>query len=119
MREFAVVILLLTGATFTLLAAVGLLRLPDLLTRMQAATKTGTLGVGCTVLAVAVFFDQTGITTRALMIVVFLFMTAPIAAHMIARAAYFAGAELWEGTVHDDLRDRYDSETNTLQSGAS
>lgn len=116
MRDIAVVLLLLIGATFVLLAAVGLVRLPDLLTRMQAAAKTGTLGVGCTVLAVAVFFGQAGITTRALLIVVFLFMTAPIAAHMIARAAYFVGTDLWEGTVNDDLRGRYNSQTNTLSS---
>lgn len=116
MRDMIVVVLLLVGATFALLAAVGLVRLPDLLTRMQAATKSGTLGVGFTVLAAAVFFGQEGITTRALLIVVFLFMTAPIAAHMIGRAGYFVGAELWAGTVSDDLRGRYDSRTNTLES---
>lgn len=116
MRDLVVVVLLLTGATFALLAAVGLVRLPDLLTRMQAATKSGTLGVGCTVLAAAVFFGQEGIITRALLVVVFLFMTAPIAAHMIGRAGYFVGAELWEGTVSDDLRERYDRRTSTLDS---
>lgn len=116
MRDIAVVVLLLIGATFALLAAVGLVRLPDLLTRMQAATKSGTLGVGCIVLAAAVFFGHAGIVTRALLIIAFLFMTAPIAAHMIGRAAYFIGAELWEGTVNDDLRGRYDRQTNTLAS---
>jgi multicomponent Na+:H+ antiporter subunit G len=116
MRDAAVVFLLLTGATFALLAAVGLVRLPDLLTRMQAATKSGTLGVGCTVLAAAIFFGQAGIVTRGLLIIVFLFMTAPIAAHMIGRAGYFVGAELWQGTVSDDLRGRYDRQTNTLRS---
>jgi multicomponent Na+:H+ antiporter subunit G len=117
MRDIAVALLLVSGAVFTLLAAVGLVRLPDLLTRMHAATKAGTLGVGCMVLAVAAFFGELSVTTRAMLIVVFLFMTAPIAAHMIARAGYFSGAQLWSGTVRDDLSGRYDSRANTLGSG--
>lgn len=116
MRDLVVVGLLIFGAMMTLLAAIGLIRFPDLLTRMHAATKTGTLGVGCTVLAVAVHFDDVGITARALLIVVFLFMTAPIAAHMIGRAAYFSGVELWRKTGTDDLRGRYDAAANTLRS---
>ena len=102
------------GATFALLAAAGVVRMPDLFTRIQAATKASTLGIGCIVVAVAVHFGELGITTRALAIIVFVFLTAPVAAHMIARAAYFVGVPLWEETVIDELHGQYDRRTHKL-----
>jgi multicomponent Na+:H+ antiporter subunit G len=51
-------------------------------------------------------------------VVVFIFVTAPVAAHMIARAAYFSSVPLWEGTLSDDLEGRYDERTHTLHSHA-
>ncbi len=106
MNELAVSLLLIVGGLFTLLAAVGVLRMPDLFTRMQAAAKAGTLGVGCLLIAVLVHFHQLGETTHALLVVAFLFLTAPVAAHMICRAAYFVGVPKWEGTVVDELEER-------------
>jgi multicomponent Na+:H+ antiporter subunit G len=79
------------GSLFMLLAAVGVLRLPDLFTRMQASTKSSTLGVACILLAVAVHFGRLGVTTQAVLVVAFFFLTTPVAAHMIARAAYVSG----------------------------
>ena len=78
------------GVLFALVAVVGILRLPDLLTRMHAASKAGTLGAICTVLAAALFLGDWGVGVRGLLIIIFLFLTAPVAAHMIARAAYTA-----------------------------
>jgi multicomponent Na+:H+ antiporter subunit G len=115
MIEFVTNVLLLVGASFLLLAAIGLLRMPDLFTRMSAATKGTTLGVGCMLLAVGIYFPGLGITTRALAAIVFFFVTAPVAAHMIGRAAYFVGVPLWEGTVRDELRGRYDPLTHELE----
>ncbi len=115
MNEVVSTALLLIGALFLLLAAVGLVRMPDLFTRMSAATKGTTLGVGCMLLAVGVYFPGIGITTRALAGIGFFFVTAPVAAHMIGRAAYFVGVPLWEGTVRDDLRGRYDQLTHALE----
>lgn len=109
--------LLLIGAAFLLLAAVGLVRMPDLFTRMSAATKGTTLGVGCMLLAVGIYFPGIGITTRALAGIGFFVVTAPVAAHMIARAAYFVGVPLWEGTVRDELRGRYQPVTHMLEHG--
>lgn len=80
------------GVLFALVAVVGILRLPDLLTRMHAASKAGTLGAICTVLAAALFLGEWGVAVRGLLIIVFMFLTAPVAAHMIARAAYTADA---------------------------
>ncbi len=115
-REIVVLILLFTGAFFLLLASVGVVRMPDLFTRMQAATKAATLGAGCMLLAVAVYFNNFGVTVRALLVIAFIFLTAPVAAHMIGRAAYFIGVELWRGTKLDELRGHYDPHTHLLSS---
>jgi multicomponent Na+:H+ antiporter subunit G len=118
MKELVCSFLLFSGATFGLLAAVGVLRMPDLFTRMQASTKTGTLGLGCILLGVAVHFADLRVAATALLIVAFVFLTAPIAAHVLARAAYCAGVPLWTGTIRDELEGRYDSRTHRLQSGS-
>ena len=109
--------MLLTGSSFMLLAAVGLLRLPDLLTRMHATTKAAALGVILIMLASAMHFAEVGVVARSFAIIVFILITAPIAAHVIGRAGYFTGIELWEGTVKDELRERYDTHLHTLESG--
>jgi multicomponent Na+:H+ antiporter subunit G len=96
------------GALFTLLAAVGIVRLPDLFTRMQASTKSATLGVACMMIAALVHFGDLAVSARALLIVGALFLTAPVAAHAIGRAAYRRGVELWAGTIFDDLREHHD-----------
>lgn len=89
-----------------LVAAIGLLRMPDLLMRMHAATKAGTLGTGLLLLAVAVHFRETGVTIRAIATIVFLLFTAPVAAHVIGRAAYLSGRlQLWNRTLVDELRE--------------
>lgn len=116
MTEIVTSFLMLVGATFMLLAAIGIVRLPDLFTRMHAATKTSTLGAGSMFLAVAVFFGELGIITRALLVIAFLFLTIPVSAHMIARAGYITGEPLWKGTVINELRGAYDLETHELSS---
>jgi monovalent cation/proton antiporter MnhG/PhaG subunit len=114
MNEIVSSALMIIGAAFALLASAGVVRMPDLFTRMQAATKASTLGIGCVVLAVAVHFGELGITTRALATIIFIFLTAPVAAHMIARAAYFVGVPLWEQTIIDELHGHYDRRTHKL-----
>ena len=106
-QAFATIALLVVGALFMLLAAVGVLRMPDVFTRMQATSKAATLGVGCVMLAVVVHFGELAVTTRAAAVVLFTFLTAPIGAHMIGRAAYVAKTPLWERTTRDDLDGRY------------
>jgi len=109
--------LVVFGALFVFVAALGVLRLPDLLIRMHAATKAGTLGAGAILVAVALSFGDGGLATRAIAGVVFLMLTAPIAAHAIGRAAYRVGLTLWDQTAADELRGRYDPETGELASG--
>lgn len=97
---------LLIGSAFVLVAAVGLVRLPDLMMRMHAATKAATLGAGLLLVAVAVAQPDPGVIARVVAIVVFMVLTAPIAAHVIARAAYHCGeASLWERSCVDELAD--------------
>ena len=109
--------LIIAGSLFMLLASIGILRLPDLLTRMHATTKAAALGVMLIMVAAAMHFAETSIVARALAIVVFILMTAPVAAHVIGRAGYFVGSKLWSGTVKDELRPNYDPLTHELKSG--
>lgn len=106
MIELVVPLLLLLGSLFMLLAAVGILRMPDLYMRMGSSTKASTLGLICILTAVTVHFTETGIGSRAIAAAVFIFLTAPVAAHMIGRAAYVTGVPLWERTVVDEMRGR-------------
>ncbi len=106
--------LILAGAGLILLAAIGILRMPDLLIRMHATTKAATLGSALMVAGVAVHFESVQVGTRALAVIVFLLITAPVAAHMLARAAYFLGVPLWRHTAIDELGSHYDRETHEL-----
>jgi multicomponent Na+:H+ antiporter subunit G len=104
MTDLLLALLLLLGGLFCFVAALGMLRLPDLLTRMHAATKAGTLGVGLLVLAAALYFAELGMTLRALTVALFVGLTAPVAAHLIGRAAYRAGVVLFYRTKIDQLQ---------------
>lgn len=114
MIEWIIGFLMVLGSLFMLLAAVGILRLPDLPTRMHASTKAGAMGAIFIMTAVVLHFSTGIVFARALAIVLFIIMTAPIAAHVIARAGYFVGVPLWRGTVKDELRDHYDPVTHSL-----
>ncbi|MGM0988360.1 MAG: monovalent cation/H(+) antiporter subunit G [Pseudomonadota bacterium] len=109
--------MILAGSIFMFLAALGVVRLPDLLTRMHATTKAATLGATLIMLAVAIHFAQVAVVARALGVILFILMTAPVAAHVIGRAGYFVGSKLWSGTVKDELRPNYDPLTHELKSG--
>jgi multicomponent Na+:H+ antiporter subunit G len=114
MAEIIALGLMLVGVIFTFIAAMGVVRLPDLFMRMHANTKSATLGVGFIMLGVAVYFGDITVTTRALAVILFLLITAPISSHLLARAAYFSGIPLWEKTLSDDLRGHYDPKTHQL-----
>lgn len=96
--------LLLTGCAFLLLAALGILRMPDLYLRMSSSSKAVTLGVGCLALGLATHMNDAGVTTRALLLIVLFLLKAPVAAHLLGRAAYMTGAPLWEATQVDEMR---------------
>jgi multicomponent Na+:H+ antiporter subunit G len=113
-RELAVTVLLVLGALFMLLSSLGILRMPDLYTRMSATSKAASLGSGLMLVSVALHFDTLGVTARALAAIAFIFLTVPVATHVIGRAAYLFGIPLWHGTVRDDLAGHYDRATFKL-----
>src|SRR3954471_17382517 len=94
--------LFFAGATLALLAGVGVVRMPDVFTRMQASTKASTLGLGCLLAALAIRHPAVSVIMRALSIGAFMMLTAAVSAHVIARAAALTGAPLWEGTLIDE-----------------
>ena len=98
-------VLLVVGAVFSLAAAIGILRLPDLYTRMHAASKAGTLGSGLAFLAIAVIAMDGSVALRALAGFLFVLLTAPISAHLLAKAAYAAGYRPAEITRTNDLEE--------------
>jgi len=94
MREMVSGILFLAGAILGLLAAVGVLRMPDVFTRMQASTKAATLGLGCLLAGLAIQLPEVSVVIRAGSIGAFVMLTTPVAAHVIARAAFLTGVPL-------------------------
>lgn len=115
MTEIIASALLLLGAFLALLASVGLMRFPDLITRMHATTKSGALGISLIMAAVALAYSEPTVVARAIAVIIFMLLTAPIAAHAIGRAAYFVGIELWSGTVKDELKAHYNLQTGELK----
>ena len=98
---------LLAGGFFLFVAGLGILRQPDVLIRMHASTKAGTLGVGLVFAAAALYFRNTADTAIAALTVVFLLVTAPVAAHAIARAAYRTNVPLSDRTQIDEWMGKY------------
>lgn len=119
MAQILSAILMLIGAGFMLIAAIGVARLPDVFMRMHASTKSATLGVGCLMLGAALYFGDFAIAARAIAVVIFFFVTAPVAAHMLGRAAYLADVPRWDKTLSDDLYGKYDHDLHTLGSEGS
>jgi multicomponent Na+:H+ antiporter subunit G len=98
-----IIILLALGGLFSLLAAVGILVMPDVYTRMQAASKAVTCGATSILLAAALHFQDASVVARCLLGCVFLFVTIPVASHLVARAAYRAHEPLAPETSVDEL----------------
>lgn len=95
----------LSGAIITCIAAWGVLRLPDFFMRMHAATKAGVVGPSL-LLVGAGFYDPSWVSwAKIALAILFLFMTTPIAAHLLGKAGFLGGAGLWEGTSRNDLGD--------------
>ena len=89
MLDILLSILILTGAIFTFIGSLGLARLRDFYTRLHGPTKATTLGVGCLLIASAVYFSvrDEGVSLHEVLVTLFLFITAPVSAHLLAKAA--------------------------------
>lgn len=116
MINILVAVLCTIGAIFILIASIGIVRMPDFYLRLSVTVKAATLGNGLMLTCCAIVFPQVSVTTKALAIVFFLILTAPVAAHLIARSAYLIGTPQWKGTVLDEIEGMYDEETHVLHS---
>ena len=114
MNDLVATVAVLLGTALCVLSAVGIVRMQDVYIRLQVASKASSLGIALLMLGVAAHFDDLSVTVRALLVVVFLFLTAPVAAHVIGRAAYIAGVPLTKSSLCDELEGRYDPETGRL-----
>jgi len=106
--EAIVIALVLGGAGFALVAAIGVWRLPDAMMRMHASSKAGTLGGSMLFLAVALGLGDASAAVRAVAGIAFLLLTAPVASHLIGRATYLLGVPRHPSQTRDDLAGRYD-----------
>ena len=104
--EILIAICLVIGALFGLVGSWGLVKLPDTMTRLHAPTKATTLGVGGVLIASMIYFwgFEGHASFHELMITIFLFLTAPVSAHLISRAAYRSGPHLAPNTTVDDYK---------------
>lgn len=106
-------VLLLAGVVLTLVAGVGLVRFPDVFTRMHAVTKPATLGLLLVCVGAALVMDDGSDRAKLLLVAAFQFVTAPVAAHMVGRAAYGAGVGALDDLVVDELRGAPEAEPDT------
>ncbi|MFP3873770.1 MAG: Na+/H+ antiporter subunit G [Thiohalophilus sp.] len=88
MAEYIISALILTGAVFTFIGSLGLVRLKDFYTRLHGPTKATTLGVGSLLFASSIYFSRGGeLSLHEVLVTLFLFITAPVSAHLLAKAA--------------------------------
>ena len=104
LAQYLAALLILAGGLFSLIAAIGVLRLPDLYTRLHAASKAGAIGAGLIFLAVAVTSFDGAVILRSLLGIVFLLLSTPVSAHLLARAAYRCGEAPTPTTTVDELK---------------
>lgn len=108
--EVASAVLLLAGGVFALLGGIGLVRFPDVLARLQAATKPQTVGIVIILVGAALQVEPSAVAPLIL-VGLFQLVTTPVVAQTIGRVAYRAGAVRTEGLTTDELADRLPSRT--------
>lgn len=110
--EVVVGVLVMAGTVMTLISSLGIIRLPDVYNRAHASTKSATLGILCILSGAFLYFFFThGVSSiRLLLGIVFVFLTAPVAGHLIIRSAHRSKVALADISVQDDLQDYLDSE---------
>ncbi len=116
MTNIIIIILSTLGTIFAMLAAIGLIRMPDTYLRISVNTKAATLGVGLLLAAAAIYFGEIAISSRVLAIIIFIFLTAPIGGHLLGRTGYISGNKLCDQTHIDDLKGKYNKKTHELSS---
>lgn len=115
--EGVVLFFVIVGTVITLFASLGVIRLPDVYTRAHATTKSATLGILFILLGAFIHFIYSHqiVSVRLLLAIVFVFLTAPVAGHLIIRSAHRSGVPLAEMSVQDDLQDDLDRKKQELE----
>lgn len=95
------IVFIIVGLLFDFFGCLGLVRLPDVYNRLQAATKCVTLGTVSILLGTFFMFGFSAVGIKALLCGLFLLLTSPTAAHALSRGAYLSGVKLWKDSVVD------------------
>ncbi|MGD9015387.1 MAG: monovalent cation/H(+) antiporter subunit G [Candidatus Omnitrophota bacterium] len=101
MHELIAYIFIIIGLGFDFFGCLGLVRFPDVYNRLQAATKSVTLGTCSILFGLLIFKGFSAAGIKAFLCIIFIVLTSPVAAHALARGAHKAGVKLWEGSVCD------------------
>jgi multicomponent Na+:H+ antiporter subunit G len=117
MTNIIIAVLSTIGALSILFASIGILRMPDFYLRLSVTVKAGTLGVGFLLMCAGIIFPDVSVTTKTIAIVFFLVLTAPVAAHMVARTAYHKKVPLWKDTIIDEFEGEQDDRECKLIGG--
>ena len=103
-------IFVIVGLAFDFFGCLGLVRLPDVYNRLQAATKSVTLGTCSILFGTFLVVGPSAAGMKALLCIIFIILTSPVAAHAVARGAHRAGVKLWEGSVADKYKEDKEGE---------
>lgn len=101
--QIAIIVLILLGAGFMLISAIGIVRLPDVFSRMHAAGKASTVGISCLLLGAGFFFLDEFLFYRMIVLIALIFATAPISTTALARAVYNNEPSLRKQLRHDEM----------------
>jgi multicomponent Na+:H+ antiporter subunit G len=107
MNETISLVFIGIGVAFDFFGCLGLLRLPDVYNRLQASTKSVTLGTWSILFGVFIRYGFTGVGVKALLAIPLIFFAATVAAHALMRGSYIFGIKLWDKSVVDDYQDEW------------
>ncbi|MHC4171880.1 MAG: monovalent cation/H(+) antiporter subunit G [Planctomycetota bacterium] len=113
MSETIAYILIVIGILFDIFGCIGLVRFPDVYSRLQASTKCVTLGTILLLVGVALVSGSGATIAKAIVCAVFILITSPTAAHAIAKGAYASGVALWENSVVDKYAEQVDKKVHS------
>jgi multicomponent Na+:H+ antiporter subunit G len=105
MSEIISTVIIGIGVAFDFFGCLGLIRLPDVYNRLQAATKSVTLGTWSILLGILIRYGFIGVGVKALLCIPLLFFASTVAAHALMRGSYIFGIKLWDKSVVDDYKD--------------
>ena len=103
-------VMILTGVLFMLISSIGIIRLPDFYIRNSASTKAVVLGLALILFGVGIYYNNIMIFLEVIAILFFISLIMPLAAHIIARAAYKNKVPFWKNTILKDMKNYYEEE---------